>query len=138
LVELYDLSPETSQIANLSTRAPIDANEHPLIGGFIVKTDTTARVMVRALGPSLASGHMRNTLKNPTLTLYDDDGSALYRNDNWSTDQKQQILDSGLAPADAKEAAIIATLPAGNYTAVVSSAAGDSGLALLEIYDLSD
>jgi hypothetical protein len=137
LVELYDLSRETSQIANISTRAEIDGNEHPLIGGFIVGADSTSKLLIRALGPSLATSSFSSVLSNPTLSLYNSDGSILYQNDDWRSGQNQEVLDSGLAPANDKEAAIIASLSAGNYTAVVNGVSGGSGVGLVEIYNLS-
>lgn len=138
LVELYDLNPSDSQIANISTRAQVDGTEHPLIGGFIVGGDSNAKLLVRALGPSLAAGGVANALANPILTLYDSDGSMLYQNDDWGRREKQQIIDSGLAPTNDREAGIIAMFPAGNYTAVVTGASGGSGIALVEIYSLGE
>jgi hypothetical protein len=66
-------------------------------------------------------------------------------NDNWQTttiggiitnDQVQQILNSGRAPLDTRESAIIANLPAGNYTAIVRGVSSTTGVALVEVYDL--
>jgi hypothetical protein len=89
------------------------------------------------LGPSLATSSFSSVLSNPTLSLYNSDGSILYQNDDWRVGQNQEVLDSGLAPANDKEAAIIASLSAGNYTAVVNGVSGGSGVGLVEIYNLS-
>jgi hypothetical protein len=57
-------------------------------------------------------------------------------NDNWKNTQQAEITGAGLAPPDDREAALIATLAAGNYTAIVSGKNGGTGVALVEVYDL--
>ena len=88
---------------------------------------------------------MPNVLANPTLELHDGAGALIASNDDWQTtiiggiitqDQVQEILNSGRAPADTRESAIIANLPAGNYTAIVRGVSSTTGVALVEVYDL--
>ncbi len=137
LVELYDLNPSNSTIANISTRARVDGAGNSLIGGFIIGDNSSAKLLVRALGPSLADSQVADALPDPMLSLYNSDGSLLYQNDDWRSQQEAEIADSELAPSKDREAAIIATLPAGNYTAVVTGAQATSGVALVEVYNLS-
>ena len=103
------------------------------------------RVIVRAIGPDLAHYGVPNALINPTLELYNRSGALIARNDNWMTtilggiitsDQVQDIRDSGHAPTDPRESAIIATLPPGNYTAIVRGMNSTTGVGLVEVYDL--
>jgi hypothetical protein len=76
-------------------------------------------------------------LPNPTLTVYDANGSSLATNDDWQNDQYElDISNDGLAPSDPLEAATILHLPAGSYTAIVSGTAGGVGVALAEVYNL--
>ena len=84
-------------------------------------------------------------LADPTLELHDGTGTLIASNNNWQTtiiggiimnDQVQQILNSGRAPTDGRESAIIANLPAGNYTAIVRGVNSTVGVALVEVYDL--
>jgi hypothetical protein len=92
---------------------------------------------VRAIGPSLASFGVSEPLSDPTLTIYDVNGSAIASNDNWQDDANAaDIEQNGLAPADALESAIVLYLPAGAYSAIVSGADGGTGVALAEVYDL--
>jgi hypothetical protein len=107
------------------------------IGGFIVKGSGFKRVIVRALGPSITSGGqpVPGTVQNPVLELHDSNGSVL-TNDNWRDAQESEIQQSGLAPKDDREAAIIRSVPAGNYTGIIRSADGSTGVGLIEIYDL--
>jgi arylsulfate sulfotransferase len=138
LVELYDLSPlSNSKLANISTRGSVGVNDDVLISGFIVGDVASATVVIRAIGPSLASSGVSGVLSDPTLTIYDTNGSAIASNDNWQDDiNSPDVQKNGLAPANALESAIVLNLPAGAYTAIVSGADGGTGVALAEVYDL--
>ncbi len=136
LVELYDLDPNQSTIVNLSTRGQVGTGDDVLIGGFIISGENPTRVMLRAIGPELLPYGITNALLDPVLELHGPDGSIIYQNDNWRSDQEQQILDTTLAPLDDRESAIVATLPPAKYTAIVRGANGSSGVALVELYNL--
>lgn len=136
LCEFYDLDSANSTVSNISTRGLVGTGDNVLIGGFIIGGEASTKVIVRAIGPSLGKYGIKGALANPILELHTDDGSLIYANDNWRNDQEQQILDSNLQPSDDREAAIIATLPPGSYTAVIRGSAGGSGVALVEVYDL--
>src|SRR6266513_2832190 len=99
-----------------------------MIGGFIVQGTTPKRVIIRAIGPELSQYGVPNPLADPTLELHNGNGDLIASNNNWQTtiiggiitqDQVQDIQNSGHAPGDSRESAIIANLPAGNYTAIV-------------------
>jgi hypothetical protein len=84
LVELCDLSPlSNSKLVNISTRGSVGATDDVLISGFIVGDVNNATVIVRALGPSLASFGVNGVLSDPTLTIYDSTGALIASNDNW-------------------------------------------------------
>ena len=107
-----------------------------LIGGFIVTGDATKEVVIRALGPSLARSGVSRVLRNPEVELYDSSGTLLDQNADW-TSLPPGSVPVEIQPTDPKEAVIVAYLPAGNYTAVVRSEDGTTGVALCELYDLS-
>jgi hypothetical protein len=138
LFELYDLSLTSNcKLGNMSTRGSVGTGDSVLISGFIVGDVASATVVVRALGPSLASFGVSEPLSDPTLTIYDVNGSAIASNDNWQSDTNNVDLQKhGLAPANALESAIVLHLPAGAYTAIVRGANGGTGVALAEVYDL--
>ena len=124
-----------SHLANISTRADIGVAENVLVGGFIIGGSQTKWVMVRAIGPSLG-GTVPNALADPILELHNANG-LIATNDNWSTgSQASEISASGLAPTNARESAIVATLPSGSYTAVVRGSQNGSGNGLIEVYEL--
>ena len=137
LVEIYDLSPNTtSKLANISTRGFTDANS-VLIGGIIVGGSGQANddVVVRALGPQLRRNGILNALDDPTLEVRDENGNLVGFNDDW-TSNSNQVGSTGLAPVNNSESAILLSLPRGSYTAIVRAKANSGGLALVEFYDL--
>lgn len=137
LVEVYDLDQgATSKLVNVSTRAFVGSNENVMIAGFILSDDGPAKVMLRGLGPSLASAGIMSPLNDPTLSLYDAQGALVFFNDNWNDAQPEEISATGIAPNDPAEAAIVATLPAGAYTALLAGNDAQTGVGLVEIYSL--
>lgn len=138
LFELYDLDVASSRLANISTRAKVGLGESVVIGGFIIGGDQPTKVIIRALGPSLARSGISNALQDPKLELHGPTGSLIFANDNWRSAQQQQIIATAIPPTDNREAAIVATLQPGNYTAVVRGAGSFTGVALVEVYNLDN
>lgn len=140
LAEIYDVSSAaSSQLANLSGRSFVRTGPNVMIGGFIVGNNIgAARVIVRAIGPSLASQGINNPLADPTLRLHDGNGALLISNDNWQDDPDQaaRIIASDLEPSNSLESAISASLAPGNYTAIVEGKDGGTGIGLVEVYKL--
>jgi hypothetical protein len=126
------------QSLNISTRGEVGPDQLALIGGFIVTGTEPKTVVLRALGPSLVNQGIDSFLADPVITLYDSTGQALARNDDWQNGgNASQITADGLAPSDAKEAALRIILNPGAYTAVVTGNTVPVGTALVEVYDLS-
>ena len=127
-----------TQLINISTRMWVDTGEGVAIGGFIVSGTGPKKVIIRALGPSLAALGVPGTLPANTLELHNSSGT-LATNTGWTTasmTQQQAIMDSGLAPGDPRESAMVKTLNPGAYTAIVKGVGGQAGVALVEVYDL--
>jgi hypothetical protein len=93
-------------------------------------------VVFRALGPSLAGAGIANPIGDPRLDLFDGNGAKIFSNDNWKDSQQAAIANAGLAPTHNLESAILADLPPGNYTAVVTGMTVPAGVALVEAYHL--
>jgi hypothetical protein len=126
-----------SHLANISTRMRVGVNDNVLIGGFIIKGSQSKKLILRAIGPSLAAAGVANAMTDPVLELHDAAGNVIATNDNWAlSPQSLEIQQSGVAPGNSAESAIVATLAPGNYTAVVSGAGGGQGVALVEAYEL--
>jgi hypothetical protein len=109
------------------------------IGGFIITGTAPKHVLLRAIGPSLAQSGVPNVLADPVLELHGPGAFATITDDNWRDDPVQEaaILATGIAPTNSLESAIDATLNPGAYTAIVRGKNNTSGVALVEVYDLS-
>jgi len=125
-----------AQASNISSRSHVASGENVMIGGFIITGTANKRVIVRALGPSLQQIGVPDPLADPRLELRGSTGALIASNDNWRTTQEAEIIDSQLAPPNDLEAAIIATLQPGAYTAVDQGTNGGSGVGVVEVYDL--
>ena len=136
LFELYDIDPQNSKIANISTRGNVGTGDNVMIGGFIVGGGQPTNVIVRALGPTLTGFGVSGALADPTLELHDGNGTVIGQNDDWKSIQQEAIQSSGYAPPKDAEAAILATLQPGNYTAIVRGKNNTTGVALVEVYNL--
>ena len=137
LVEVYDLDGAGgSQLANISTRGFVQSGDDVMIGGFILAASTAnGKVVVRAIGPSLAAANVPNPLSDPVLELHDSDGAIVAANDNWMDGPDAQAITAlGLAPANTKESAVLANLPSGSYTGIVKGVGGATGVGLVEAY----
>jgi hypothetical protein len=137
-VEVYDIDRSVgSKLANISTRGLIQTADTILIAGTIVVGQTSQKVIVRAIGPSL---NIANKLADPKLELRDANGAIIRANDNWRTGgQETEIMQSGVAPTNDLESVLIETLPANNaaYTAIVRGVNDATGIAVVEVYALN-
>ena len=136
LVEVYDLSQAArSQLANISTRGRVDTGEEVMIGGFILGGNG-ARVLIRALGPSLTQAGVPGALSDPTLSLRNANGVEIAASNDWRA-QQAEVQATGAAPSDDRESALVTTLGPGNYTAIVTGVGGMTGVGLVEVYNLN-
>jgi T5SS/PEP-CTERM-associated repeat protein len=124
-----------SNLLNISTRLDVQTGDNVLIAGFIITGTAPKKVLIRGLGPSLASEGVSGVLANPVLVLHKPDKTTV-TNDNWATTQKTAIEATGLAPKNPLESAILATLAPGAYTAILSGNGNGTGVGLIEAYDL--
>jgi len=137
VVEAYDLGlAANSKLANISTRGLVQTGDDVLIAGTIVLGQTSQKVIVRAIGPSL---DVAGKLEDPTLELRDGNGGLLAANNNWRSDQEAEIIATTIPPANDAESAIVSTLPANgaSYTAIVRGVNNTTGIAVVEVYALN-
>ncbi len=125
-----------SQLSNISTRGFVGTNDNVMIGGFIIGNNGQAngRVVIRALGPSLSDFGITGALQDPFLELKDANGFTLISNDDWQQTQEMEISQTGLAPTDIRESALVISLPNGNYTGIVRGKSDATGIAVVEVY----
>ncbi len=164
LVEAYESGPDSGRIVNLATRAYADNRGRPIVAGFVVRgaPEATKRVLVRVRGPSLARApfNVPDAMDDPCLEIRNAAGQLILRNDDWSTNSvggasaandfaplvryhnEQQIVATGLAPANRREPCLLADLPPGSYTVVVvpfellPDEPARPGVALVEVFEI--
>jgi hypothetical protein len=140
LIEVYDVSTGTSaELTNVSTRAFVGTGDNVLIGGFMASGGNgSTQVLVRGLGPTLAQPpfNVPGVLPDPYLSLHDGNGTVVYTNNNWKDTQQAAIQATGKAPPNELESALIVTVAAGNYTAILEGIGFGTGIGLLEVYKL--
>jgi hypothetical protein len=136
LIEVYDLSQAVlSKLGNISTRAFVSTGDNIVIAGFVLSGHSgDDKVVVRGLSPA----GVANPLADPTLELRDANGVLIGSNNDWQDDaiQAAGLTGAGLAPPNPLDAAIMATLPPGLYTALLAGRNNGTGVGLVEVYDL--
>lgn len=146
LMEAYDAAvvPTTARLINLSARTRVGTGASILIAGFSIAGDVPKRVLIRAVGPSLAQFGVTGVLADPQLTLYRQGVAApLQENDSWmAAPNLSQLSLAGASagafslPPNSRDAAMLVTLEPGAYTAHVSGVGGTTGVALVEVYEV--
>ncbi len=124
------------RMVGLSTRLHVATGDDVLIGGLVIQGTASKTVVLRARGPSLVAAGVANPLANPVLQLFSG-STPIASNDDWgAAPNAAQITASGFAPSDVRESAIMTTLAPGAYTAIVTDAAGGSGVGLIEMFEV--
>jgi uncharacterized repeat protein (TIGR03803 family) len=145
VVEVYDLDPAAnSKLANISTRGFVDVGSNVMIGGLIVSGGTgggSARVIVRAIGPSLTTLGVPGALPDPNVELHDSVGTIIAANDDWKTrpdgsSQQGEVEATAIMPGNDLESALVQTLAPGSYTVIVRGTNDTTGVAVVEAYTL--
>jgi hypothetical protein len=134
LVEVYDLTPESGRLTNISTRGHVGTDDNVIIGGFVIDGPEPKRVAVRGLGPSLRAS-VPGVLPNTALELRNGNGALLASNAGWQNGSSE-VANYGLAPSDPAESAIVYELVPGSFTVILKSPTGATGIGLIEVYDV--
>ena len=146
LVEVYDataagaFTPTTPRLVNISARVQVGTGGNILIAGFVIGGSTARTVLVRASGPALVPFGVGGTLADPKLELFSG-STSLASNTGWSGTAEISSTAGSVGAfawsnATSADSALLVTLPPGAYTAQVSGASGDTGVALVELYEV--
>jgi uncharacterized protein (DUF1800 family) len=132
---------QTPRLSNLSTRGQVMTGSDIMISGMVVGSGSPETVLIRAVGPTLATMGVTGVLQAPVLSLFNSSGTVIATNQGWGNGNATAAImnSAGAFPlvAGSTDSALVATLTAGNYTAQVSGANGSTGVALLEVYEVS-
>ena len=130
----------STTFANVSTRGYV-SNSQTFIGGFVIEGTAPKTVLIRGDGPVLSAFNVPNPLPDPVLTVYNSSGTVIATNAGWTTNTSPTAISIAALEAGAfalpnlsPDSALLLTLPPGAYTAQITSAKGNSGIALFEAY----
>jgi hypothetical protein len=140
LGEVYEVGSSATGVVNLSSRGMVGTGS-PLINGLVVYGAAPQQVLVRGDGPALSAYGVASPLAQPVLQLYDSGGNLIASNTGWSTNSNAAQIASAATTvgafaltAGSADSALLVTLQPGNYTVVITGAAGSTGVALAETY----
>ncbi len=139
LVEAYDVGgPGSARLVNVSARNRVGTGSDVLIAGFSIAGRGSKQLLIRAVGPTLATFGVAGALADPALQVLDGQGATVAANDNWGAALAPAFAQVGAFPlaAGSRDAAVLVMLPAGTYTVQVAGAGNTTGEALVEIYDV--
>ncbi|HTZ21759.1 MAG TPA: hypothetical protein VMC06_12830, partial [Opitutaceae bacterium] len=143
LVELYDAGSDgASRLVGVSARNFVGTGENVLIAGFVISGNAPKKLLIRGVGPTLASFSVTGALADPRLDVYNSTNQLLAGNDDWTSGGVAALRSAFTAASDfdlpdsSKDAAMVIYLAPGLYSAVVSGVGGLTGQALVEIYEL--
>ena len=146
LAEVYDATPAgtytptTPRLINVSARVQVGTGGNILIAGFVIGGSTSETVLIRASGPALVPFGVTGTLPDPQLQLFS--GSTMIDSNNgWGgipqiSSAAASVGAFSWGSSATADSALLVTLPPGAYTAQVSGASGDTGVALVEVYEV--
>jgi hypothetical protein len=125
---------------NVSTRGYVSPAE-TFIGGFVVQGTSPRTVLIRGDGPVLGTFGVPSPLLDPVVSVYDSSGGVIATNTGWGTNTSPAAISAAAQevgafalPASSADSALLLTLPPGSYTVQITSAGGNSGIALFEAY----
>jgi hypothetical protein len=139
LVELYDSGAGMAvRLVNVSARNFVGTGDNILIAGFVVDGTVGKTLLIRAVGPTLASFGVDGTLADPRLEILNGSAAKVVENDNWSATLAPTAASVGAFPlvTNSRDAAVLVTLPPGAYSAQISGIGGGTGEALVEVYEV--
>ena len=155
LAEVYELDGATPEVLqNISSRSFVGTGSQAAIPGFVVSGSEPAKLLIRGIGPGLNQFGLTGTLAQPSLSVYDQSNTLIVSDAGWgqpltagsstvaatfraATASDMQSAGAFGITAGSADAAVVVTLPPGNYTAVVSGVGGTTGTALAEVYEIN-
>jgi sugar lactone lactonase YvrE len=141
LAEVYEVQNGDPELINISTRAFVNTGSGVAIAGFVIGGSQPAKVLIRGVGPALASFGVSGILAQPSLSVVNSSGNVIAQNTGWATNanaatiaSEAQAAGAFSLPSGSADCALLLTLAPGSYTAIVSGVNGSTGVALVEVY----
>jgi hypothetical protein len=131
-----------SKLGNVSTRSAVGSGSQTLIVGFVTQGSTSMNMLLRGVGPGLASFAVPGFLTDPVISLFDASGALQLTDNNWGDGGNTAAITAAdhavgafTLSSGSLDAAAIATLSPGSHTFEVTGNGGATGVALAEAYD---
>jgi subtilase family serine protease len=155
LAEVYETNTGVPIVlSNISARCSVGSNANVAISGFVVAGNQPAQLLIRGIGPALSGFGVSGTLAQPSIGLFDSGGTLIASNTGWTTSvvagtssvaatfrlataADMSSVGAFALTAGSADSALVATLPPGQYTAIISGVSGSTGTGLAEVYELS-
>jgi hypothetical protein len=142
VVDAFDMSTgSAAKVVNFATRGLVRPADGLMTAGFIIQNGPV-RLVVRAIGPSLVPFGITNALPDTTVQVRDQNGGLIVENDDWKirssdgSSQQAEMEATTLQPTNNFEAALVTTLPAGQYTAQLRGKPETTGTGVVQVYFL--
>lgn len=125
-------------LTNISIRGALNSSTALLSVGYGLTGPENDRLLIRAIGPSLAVFGVMPAEQDPRLEVYDDRGEKLAENINWEASLAStfEAVGAFALPIGSKDAAVLVSAPPGTGTARVRGSG--TGVTLVEVFNLSD
>ena len=148
LVEMYNLGTNSGRFTAISARDFAGAGDQQLIAGFVIGGNIPEKVLIRAVGPTLAQQGVAGAMPDPKLELYriasDGTSTLVDSNDNWGDNPNGTLTLQSVftsvgefsLPVGSKDAVLLESLKPGVYTANVTSVDGAAGQVMIEVYEV--
>jgi sugar lactone lactonase YvrE len=148
IAEVYDNTPANSytiitpRLVNISCLEQV-ASGAVLTAGFVIAGTTPEQVLIRASGPTLATApfNIPGTIPDPKLTVFNNSSAVLATNTGWGGSAAITAANTAsgafqFVNTTSKDSAVLLTLQPGAYTVQATSASGNTGIVLIEIYEV--
>jgi hypothetical protein len=154
LAEVYALDAAAPEVLlNISTRCYVGTGSSVAISGFVIAGNGPAELLIRGVGPGLAAFGLTQTLSQPMISLIDSSNTLIASDAGWgnppvagtssvaaswrqATVADMNAVGAFALSAGSSDAALVATLPPGSYTVIVSGVGNSTGTGLVEVYQL--
>lgn len=147
LAEVFDADEDrlnsNVRLFNISTRAELGVGENVLIAGFWIVGGEKANLLIRAIGPGLVNDGVQNAISDIQFRVVDSLDNEVANSDNWGDSLFKDSLIremngvGAVVPAEgSKDAATIVTLDPGGYSVIVSGVGGETGVGLVEVFEI--
>jgi hypothetical protein len=133
------------RLNNVSTRATAGSGDATLIVGFAVKGSAPKKVLIRGVGPKLASMGVSGVIQNPLLKVFIGIGTGepVAQNSGWTVGGDPAAIAAAAKSvgafeldAGSKDAALLIYMPPGSHTVHLTTTDGATGIGLIEVYEM--